>query len=218
MKPLVPGEQMLDTPWLWALIAFISGSLPLSVWLGKIALGVDIRNYGDGNPGAANVWRAGGKWWGLFAILLDGFKGLIPVAIANFGFGIQGGWLVAIALAPVLGHTFSPFLKFQGGKALSTSFGIWCGLTLWLGPTVLGISLAAGLAVFVVPGWAVLFGMFVLLTALLITGADPVLLIVWLGNFILLMWKHMDDLRQTPQVSKGILKPLIRLFKGTKTF
>lgn len=208
MKPLVPGERMLDTPWLWALIAFISGSLPLSVWLGKIALGVDIRNYGDGNPGAANVWRAGGRWWGLAAILLDGFKGLIPVAIANFALGIQGWWLAVIALAPVVGHTFSPFLGFHGGKALSTTFGIWCGLTLWLGPSVLGISFALGLAILVTPGWAVLFGMLILLVVLLITGSDPLLIAVWAGNFLLLIWRHLSDLSQPPQISKGILKAL----------
>jgi glycerol-3-phosphate acyltransferase PlsY len=196
-------------PLLFSLIAFVSGSLPLSVWLGRIALGIDIRDYGDGNPGAANVWRAGGKWWGLLAILLDGFKGLFPVAIANFGLGIEGWWLVPISLAPVLGHTISPFLKFRGGKALSTTFGVWCGLTLWLGPTVLGISLAIGLAVLVVPGWAVLFGMVVLLTTLLIGGSDPTLLYVWFGNFLLLMWKHIDDLRQPPQISKGILKSFV---------
>jgi glycerol-3-phosphate acyltransferase PlsY len=199
---------MVDTPWLWALIAFISGSLPLSVWLGKIALGVDIRNYGDGNPGAANVWRAGGRWWGLVAILLDGFKGLIPVAIANFALGIQGWWLAVIALAPVAGHTFSPFLGFHGGKALSTTFGVWCGLTLWLGPSVLGISFALGLAVLVTPGWSVLFGMLILLVVLLVTGSDPVLLAVWSGNFLLLIWRHLSDLKQPPQISKGILKTL----------
>ena len=110
--------------WLWFLVAFVFGALPLSVWLGRFALGVDIRKYGDGNPGAANVWRAGGKWWGLLAILLDGFKGLIPVAIANFAIGIEGWWLTAIALAPILGHTYSPFLNFRGGKALSTTFGV----------------------------------------------------------------------------------------------
>jgi glycerol-3-phosphate acyltransferase PlsY len=46
-------------------------------------------------------------------------------------------------LAPLLGHIFSPFLKFRGGKGLSTTFGIWLGLTLWLGPTVFGLSLFA---------------------------------------------------------------------------
>ena len=195
----------MTQPWVWFLVAFLSGSLPLSLWLGKIVLGVDIRDYGDGNPGAANVWRAGGKWWGLLAILLDGFKGLIPVALANFRVGIEGFWLVAIALAPVFGHTFSPFLHFRGGKALSTTFGIWCGLTLWLGPTVLGLALALGLAVFVVPGWAVLFGTLVLFVAILLAGADPLLLSVWLGNTGILLWTHMNDLRQHPKIDQGIL-------------
>jgi len=198
----------MNLAWLWFLFAFICGALPLSVWLGRIALGVDIRHYGDGNPGAANVWRAGGKWWGLLAILLDGFKGLIPVAISNFAIGIEGWWLTAIALAPILGHTFSPFLNFKGGKALSTTFGVWCGLTLWFGPTILGISFAIGLAILVIPGWAVLFGMLSLLVALLLTGADQFLLGVWLGNLLILMWKHLDDMRQLPKIKDGILKIL----------
>jgi len=200
----------MDNPFAWFVISFMFGALPLSVWLGKVALGVDIRNYGDGNPGAANVWRAGGKWWGLLAILLDGFKGLIPVAVVNFAIGIEGWWLTAIALAPVIGHTYSPFLNFKGGKALSTTFGVWCGLTLWLGPTVLGLSFAIGLAVLVTPGWAVLFGLLCLLLSLVVVGADQYLMGVWAGNFLILMWKHKEDIRKGPQIAKGILKSLYK--------
>ena len=52
-------------------ISFLCGSLPFSVWLGKLFVGVDVRQYGDGNPGAANVFRAGNKVVGLVALLLD---------------------------------------------------------------------------------------------------------------------------------------------------
>ncbi|KPK05115.1 MAG: hypothetical protein AMJ56_16395, partial [Anaerolineae bacterium SG8_19] len=66
---------------IWIALAFLCGSLPLSVWLGRLVLGIDIRQFGDGNPGAANVWRAGGAKWGLTAVLLDFLKGAIPVAL-----------------------------------------------------------------------------------------------------------------------------------------
>lgn len=196
--------------WLWILLAFLLGSLPLSVWLGKIALRTDIRLYGDGNPGAANVWRAGGKWWGIVAVLLDFLKGAVPVGLANYVVGLEGWALVAVALAPVLGHAFSPFLGFRGGKSLAVTFGIWTGLTLWVVPTVIGLAFGFWLAIMVVEGWAVLLGMLTLLVFLLVVMPDPVLLAVWFGSLLILVWKHRGDYRRSPQLSKGVLRPLFR--------
>ncbi len=192
----------------WILLAFLTGSLPLSLWLGKIALHTDIRLCGDGNPGAANVWRAGGKWWGILAGLLDFLKGALPVGLANFLAGLEGGTLVAVALAPILGHAFSPFLRFQGGKSLAVTFGIWTGLTLWVVPTVLGLAFGFWLAVLVVEGWAVLLGMVTLLVFLLVAWPDAVLIAVWFGNLIIFVRKHRADYGRAPELSKGILRPL----------
>jgi len=180
----------------WFIISFLSGSLPLSFWLGKIALHIDIRQYGDGNPGANNVWRAGGKWWGLLAILLDGFKGLIPVAIANFVVGVQGWALAAVALAPILGHAYSPFLGFKGGKALAVTFGVWTGLTSYEVPLVLGLAFAFWLWLLTVEGWAILFGMLTLLAYLLLFNPNSVWLAVWLGSLIVFLVKHRTDFRR----------------------
>ncbi|MBE2240666.1 MAG: glycerol-3-phosphate acyltransferase [Caldilineaceae bacterium] len=194
----------------WVVVAYVSGALPFSVWVGKLALHTDIRGYGDRNPGAFNVFRAGGKLWGVVAILLDGFKGAIPIWLA-MDWGEVSGWpLAAVAIAPVLGHAYSPFLGFRGGKALAVTFGIWCGLTLWFGPTVLGIALAIGLAILVTPGWAVLAGMLVLLAALAFYQPDPPLLAVWAANTTLLLWKHRDDLRHPPRVQDS---PVLRRLK-----
>ncbi len=198
------------TSLLWVALAFFCGSLPLSLWLGRVALHVDIRQYGDGNPGAANVWRAGGKWWGLLAILLDALKGAIPVGIAAYGAGVQGWTLVAVALAPILGHAYTPFLAGQGGKALSVTFGIWTGLTLWQAPVVLGIAFAVWLKVLVVEGWAVLAGMLTLLAYFLVTGAPWEWLAVWAGSFVLFVWKHRQDYRRPPRWKEGWLAPLFR--------
>jgi glycerol-3-phosphate acyltransferase PlsY len=127
----------------WFLVGFIAGSIPFSLWVGKIAIHTDIRTVGDGNPGGTNVWKAGGRFWAILAVLLDGFKGAIPVGLAYYVYKINGWMLIPVALAPLLGHMFSPFLKFHGGKGLATTFGIWLGLTSWLGPTALGLSFFA---------------------------------------------------------------------------
>ena len=187
------------------IVAFFSGSLPLSVWLGKIALGIDIRQYGDGNPGAANVWRAGGAGWGMLAVLLDFLKGAIPVALANFVFNLEGASLAVAAVAPIAGHAFSPFLRFHGGKALAVTFGIWTGLSLWLIPTILGLFFGVYLLLLKPDGWAVMAGIATLLIVLLFIG-NPVWLIVWAGMAIILGWKHRADLSTKPQISFRLRK------------
>ncbi|MEM7034693.1 MAG: glycerol-3-phosphate acyltransferase [Chloroflexota bacterium] len=185
---------------LWIIVAFICGALPMSVWLGRLVLKTDIRQYGDGNPGAANVWRAGGAKWGVTAILLDSFKGAIPVWIAQFGLGIDGMALAAVTIAPVLGHAISPFIGFKGGKALAVTFGVWCGLTLWLGPTLLGICFGLWLGLLTVEGWAVFFGSLSFLVCLLLLQVGSTWLVVWLGITAILFWKHLADFRRPIQL------------------
>ncbi len=190
----------------WGLLAFFSGALPFSVWIGKFALRTDIRRYGDANPGATNVFRAGGKWIGGVALLLDFLKGALPVGLAHLQGGLTGWPLVAVALAPILGHAFSPFLRFKGGKAVAVTGGVWCGLTLWEGPTVAGLLLGLAYWLIAVDGWAVLTALLGLLLYLLLTPDDwngwaarPstwVILAVGIGNLLILAWKHRMDLRQ----------------------
>lgn len=182
---------------IWVLIAFISGSLPLSVWVGRLALGVEITQYGDGNPGAANVWRAGGRGWGALAVLLDFLKGAVPVSLANFVFDLSGATMAIVAIAPVAGHAFSPFLGFRGGKALAVTFGVWSGLTLWLIPAILGVFFGIYMALLKPEGWAVMTGLSSLLAVLLITG-HPLWIGIWAGTTLILGWKHRRDLAQRP--------------------
>ena len=175
----------------WIFLAFLSGSLPLSVWIGKYFLHKDIRQYGDGNPGATNVWKAGGAFWGCVAILMDGSKGFFPVALANYEYGWQGWPLVAVAVAPVLGHAFSPFLNFQGGKALAATFGVWLGLTLWVGPTVLGLAFAVWLLILKRDAWAVILGSITQFVFFLLIGADWTWLAANVGITAVLLVKHL---------------------------
>lgn len=183
----------------WFLIAFFCGALPFSVWVGRLALGKDIRQYGDHNPGSANVTRAGGKGWGAVAMLLDGFKGAIPVAYATFGLSFTGWPLVAVALAPILGHAYSPFLGFRGGKALAVTFGTWLGVSLYVGPMVLGLALAVFTRFIKSPGWTVLLGYLVLALVFALMRPTWEWWAIWVGSFALLMWKHRADLTWPPR-------------------
>lgn len=186
----------------WTALGFLSGALPFSVWIGRVALRTDIRAHGDGNPGATNVFRAGGKAWGVLAVVLDYLKAAVPVGAANLMAGIEGPALVAVALAPILGHAFSPFLGFRGGKALAATFGTWTGLTLWVVPVPLGALFALWRAVLSVDGWAVLAAMLCLLPLLFILG-DSVLPAVWTGNTALLVWRHRTDLAHPPRLRRS---------------
>ncbi len=181
---------------LWTIIGFLSGSMPFSYWLGRLFLHIDIRLYGDGNPGAFNAWRAGKYRVGLPALILDYLKGAIPVGIAKYVFGVSGFELMPVALSPILGHAFSPFLRFRGGKAVASTFGIWTGLTLWEGPTVLGISLELSFLLQKVDAWSVIIGMMGLLIYLVLRQYDSSILIIWAANMLILIWKHRKDLRQ----------------------
>jgi glycerol-3-phosphate acyltransferase PlsY len=190
---------MTVTALFWTGLGFLLGSMPFSLWLGHLFLRADVRRYGDGNPGAMNAWRAGGWRVGLLALCLDYLKGAVPVGLAHFSLGVSGWGLVAVALAPVLGHAFSPFLRLRGGKALAATFGIWTGLTLGEGPIILGLLLGLFLFVQDSDGWAVLLGMLVFGGHLALQGANLYILVIWGTNALLLAWKYRRELGQALQ-------------------
>lgn len=178
---------------LWTILAALCGSLPLAYWIGRSALGVDIRHYGDGNPGAMNVWRAGGRGWFVIALLLEFLKGAIPIWLARAWGGLEGWSLLPPVLAAPLGHAFSPFLGFRGGKAIAVTFGVWSGWTLWQVPLLLGAIFTLLLRLTPPEARAVRNGILVLV--LLLALAALLRQVSWalptaaLGHAALLIWK-----------------------------
>lgn len=119
-------------------LAYVIGAIPFGVIVAR-AKGIDIMSIGSGNTGATNVWRVLGWKSGALVFVLDVLKGLAPTLIARQTTQTQTVWF-AVGVVAVLGHSFSPFLKFKGGKGISTLLG-----------TVIGASpfvAAAGFAVF----------------------------------------------------------------------
>ena len=166
----------------------------MAYWAGRLFLGRDIRQYGNGNPGAVNVWRAGGRKAFAVALLLEFLKGALPIWLGRSLGGLSGPRLVPPALAAPLGHACSPLLGFRGGKALAVTFGVWSGLTGWRAPLLLGGLFGLMLRAAPPEARAVRLGMvgFDLLLGLAAARrkADPWLLATALGHTALLFWTH----------------------------
>jgi glycerol-3-phosphate acyltransferase PlsY len=113
--------------------AYLTGSIPFGVLIAKTK-GVNIQEHGSKNIGATNVGRVLGKKLGILCFLLDVLKGALPVLIVGLFAGLFGQSMehietsemllwICVALASLLGHMYSPFLKFGGGKGVATTFG-----------------------------------------------------------------------------------------------
>ena len=119
-------------------VAYLVGAIPFAQIIAK-AHGKDLRTIGSGNIGATNLARACGRRWGYACFALDVLKGFIPMVVtrtiagslledvATTGPGFLALWL-AVGVAAILGHVFPVYLKFKGGKGVSTSFGVSLGL------------------------------------------------------------------------------------------
>ncbi len=112
------------------LLSFFIGAIPFGFIIGRLAAGVDITRRGSGNIGAANVAREIGFRWGLITFILDISKGFFPLIIGmKITIQYHSLFLTLLSLALILGHIYSPFLRFKGGKGVSTAFGIFLALS-----------------------------------------------------------------------------------------
>jgi acyl phosphate:glycerol-3-phosphate acyltransferase len=105
--------------------SYLLGSVPTGLLLAK-AMGVNIRETGSGNIGATNVYRTMGRKVGILTLVGDCLKGLIPVLAANW-LGLPVAIVAAIGLAAFLGHVYTIFLGFKGGKGVATALGVFLG-------------------------------------------------------------------------------------------
>jgi glycerol-3-phosphate acyltransferase PlsY len=110
-------------------LAYFIGALPTGLILVRALRGEDIRKYGSGNIGAANVLRVAGPAVAAAVLLVDVLKGLVPVLLALRA-GLAPWAVVATGLAAIAGHNWSIFLGFRGGKGIATSAGVLAGLSL----------------------------------------------------------------------------------------
>jgi len=187
---------------LYIFLAFFLGSLPFGYWLGRLR-GFDVRQQGSKNTGATNVGRVLGKKWGFLVLALDIGKGWIAVTLATQVGHAGDPTAVATAVVAVLGHVFSPWIGFRGGKGVATSAGVLLALTPWV-----GLSVIAVWGVVFIAGRIVSVASLVAATAFpfLVLGLDPgrpLLQGAALGLAGLVWIRHRDN--------------LVRLFRGQES-
>jgi len=157
---------------IFLIMAYLIGSIPTGVIIGKKFKGIDIREHGSKNTGATNAYRVLGKQYGIIVLLADAFKGWLPVFIADMA-GVEDWQLILVGVLTIVGHTLSPFLKFKGGKGVATSLGVF----LFLAPKIVLILVAvflvvAGTTKYVSLASVSVAGLFPILVLFLQTGDD----------------------------------------------
>lgn len=177
--------------------AYCLGAVPFGALIAR-RRGVDILKHGSGNIGATNVHRVLGKAAGLTVTVLDVLKGLVPALAAKWlipdtGHSLE--WAFWIGMAAVVGHCFSPFLGWRGGKGISTSCGVLLGTSWPVACGVLAVFIAitaltryVSLASVVAAGSVAIFG--------LIFGHPAPLIWAYVALFIFVVHRHRHNIKR----------------------
>lgn len=147
----------------FVVFGYILGSFPTGVIVGKKFKNIDIREHGSKNSGATNAYRVLGTKLGITVLLGDIFKGFIPLLAGHY-FNLSENQLIIVGVAAILGHTFSPFLNFKGGKGVATSLGVF----LFLVPEVIITLIIIFIAV-------VYFSKYISLASIIVSVLFPIL-------------------------------------------
>ena len=190
-------------PLIATVAAYLIGSLSFAVLVSR-AMGLnDPRTFGSKNPGATNVLRSGSKAAAIVTLLLDAFKGWLPVVAVKWwgdAWGLGDGTVALVGLAAFLGHLYPVFFRFQGGKGVATAAGVILGFNPWLGLATLATwvivafffrysSLASIVTALFAPAYY-LFGRQVAWDA-------PNVMVLSLAVMgILLVWRHAENINR----------------------
>lgn len=181
---------------LLVLAAYVVGAIPTSLWVGRLFYRVDLRREGSGNLGATNAFRILGWKAALPVVVVDTLKGWAPAALFPLiGGGGVAGWAIAYGAASIIGHVFSVWVGFRGGKGVATSAGVF----LALAPVGTGVALG----VWIVAVWATGFvslgsiaAALTLPTVLLVIphGRGPLLLPLTALLAAFVLWTHRTNI------------------------
>ena len=177
------------------LAAYLIGSIPFGVVVGKGLYGIDPRTVGSGNIGAANALRAMGFWGAALTLAGDVIKGILPTAVAMYVLHAPPLVIAIVGLATIVGHNWSIFLKFEGGKGVATGLGVLVVLS-WHAALVWAIVFLA----------TALISRYASLSSMLATAAAPIALYLdhapWpytayaVVSLALVLWRHASNIER----------------------
>lgn len=183
--------------------AYLLGSIPTGLLLAKAA-GVDIRSSGSGNIGATNVYRTLGRTVGVLTLVGDCLKGIVPV-VAAASLGMNDNWIAAVGLAAFLGHVYTVFLRFKGGKGVATALGVF----LAVAPAAVG----AALLVFVAVVWKWRYISLGSISAALampgmvaVFDGRPPVVIMSVIIALMVVWKHRENINRLKEGTESKFK------------
>ncbi|MCC6597590.1 MAG: glycerol-3-phosphate 1-O-acyltransferase PlsY [Alphaproteobacteria bacterium] len=189
---------------LFVIAAYFIGSIPFGLLLTKGVLRRDIREIGSGNIGATNVLRTGNKSLALLTLILDGAKGAFAVflwvallhlfAPAGEDSRIHTTEVLCIGLFAILGHCFPIWLKFKGGKGVSTAIGVLLSAVPIVGLVACAVWLAVFLATRISSASALMATIFAPFMTLIAYGNGPALIVFLIA--LLILWRHKDNIRR----------------------
>jgi glycerol-3-phosphate acyltransferase PlsY len=188
------------------LVAILVGGIPFGLIIVRLKSGQDVRKSGSGNIGATNVLRTSGKAAGLITLLLDAAKGLFAVWLADTLTHGDIFWMSATALAALLGHAFSPYLKFKGGKSVATFLGAFGYLTpipvlIVTLIFILVVAMTRYLSLGSITGAALFpFACFIIL------HPEWPVLVAALGAALLILWRHSGNIERIRAGNERILR------------
>jgi glycerol-3-phosphate acyltransferase PlsY len=191
----VKKDKQMNTI-LFAVAAYLIGSVSFAVVVSKLFGLADPRTYGSKNPGATNVLRSGNKAAAVLTLLGDGVKGWLAVWLAQkFGpqYGVTDSGIALVALAVFLGHLWPVFFRFVGGKGVATALGILLAIDIWLGLGTLVTWLAVAYAFRYSSLAALVASVFAPFYYGLLFGPDTTLLAVVIMS-ALLVYRHAKNI------------------------
>ncbi|CAM2790910.1 putative glycerol-3-phosphate acyltransferase PlsY [Streptococcus acidominimus] len=195
---------------LLVLIAYLLGSIPTGLWIGKYIYHINLRDFGSGNMGTTNTFRILGQKAGLVTLAVDLLKGTLAVLIAVWCHSSISPLLVGFFA--IIGHTYPVFAQFKGGKAVATSAGVLLGfaplfltylfvlfvITLFLSSmisfTSITVSIIAALSVLLFPAFDII-----------LTGYDLLFTIVVLAMAAVIVLRHQDNIKRIKAKKENIV-------------
>lgn len=131
-------------PLLWVFASYLIGSIPSSYIAGRLVRDIDLRQHGSGNLGATNTFRVLGARVAAPVMIADMAKGFVPAALfAQWDGSDAWAWALAYGAAAILGHVFSIYMRFRGGKGVATATGVFLALS----PVAVSVAMAAWLVI-----------------------------------------------------------------------
>lgn len=180
---------------MYLILSYLCGAIPFGYIVAKVFKNIDIRKQGSGNPGATNVYRTVSKPLGVLTLVLDILKGFLPVYFVTFINPTTNWIVILVALVTIVGHVFTVFLNFKGGKGVATG----CGVFLALNPLATLICFAIFVVILLIfryVSFSSIIAAMMLPITLFFLNSDPEIVLFSGVVAILVVIRHVSNIKR----------------------